>query len=91
MERKAQAAKQPKEAKLEFKFKMSSTLHGANAWPSRQQQAKAQTDCELKLQLSSSKKIKRKQNNNSKQDKARESKNQLKSNKIKHTFRWSCF
>jgi len=34
---------------------MSSILGGANAWPSKQQQAKARTDFELKRQQSSSK------------------------------------
>jgi hypothetical protein len=34
---------------------MSSILHGANACPSKQQQAKANTDFELKLQLRSGK------------------------------------
>ena len=36
---------------LEFKFKISSILHGADACPSKQQQAKAKADVDLKLQL----------------------------------------
>ena len=39
---------------LEFKFKTSSILRGANACPSKQQQAQAKIDFELKLQLRSS-------------------------------------
>ena len=51
----AKESKSKQQSQLEFKFKMSSILHGANACPSKQQQAKARTDFELKLQLRSSK------------------------------------
>ena len=36
---------------LEFKFKNNSILHGAEARPSKQQQAKAKTDFEIQLHL----------------------------------------